>query len=219
MSGRVLLVEDHAAVAQGLAIALRADGFEVEVAGAASMEGILATARQLSPDAVLLDLHLGELLGDTVPLIPQLRATGARVVMFTAEVDAGALGSCVEVGADGVLAKSQPLEEVVGALRKALSGEPLLTGARRTDLLDAAHQARSEARRRGAAFEALTRREQEVLAAMMDGHSAEAIAERKYVSITTVRSHIRSVLAKLGVGSQLQAVALARRAGWLPPQD
>jgi two-component system nitrate/nitrite response regulator NarL len=69
-------------------------------------------------------------------------------------------------------------------------------------------------RQRLAPFEQLTVREHEVLLALTLGHSAEEIAEAHYVSITTVRSHIRSILTKLGVNSQLAAVALAVRAGW-----
>jgi DNA-binding NarL/FixJ family response regulator len=86
--------------------------------------------------------------------------------------------------------------------------------ASRTRWLRTADRQRAETETALAPFRRLTPREEEVLAALVDGEPAVAIAERDTVSEATVRSHIRSVLTKLGVGSQLQAVAQARRAGW-----
>jgi DNA-binding NarL/FixJ family response regulator len=75
------------------------------------------------------------------------------------------------------------------------------------------YRAEDELRRRP--FERLTQREQEVLARLCEGHSAFRIADESYVAVSTVRSQIRAVLMKLGVGSQLEAVAAARRGNWL----
>jgi DNA-binding NarL/FixJ family response regulator len=90
----------------------------------------------------------------------------------------------------------------------------LLDRHQRQELLAALRQQRAADRERLEVFERLTPREAKVLAALMDGKSAEQIATETYVSITTVRTHIRSTLSKLAVNSQLAAVALARRAGW-----
>jgi two-component system, NarL family, nitrate/nitrite response regulator NarL len=213
---RVLLVEDHVVLAQGLEIILAAMGWEIEaIAGGLSVNELLDQALRFAPDVILLDLHLEGQIGDTINLIRPLRAGGASVVILTGEQDLALLGACIEAGASGVAAKSQPLEEITDLIERAARGDNVIS-VQRLDQLLAAAEARKAERRRLAIFDCLSRRERAVLAALMDGYSAEAVARMSYVSIATVRSHIRSILVKLDVGSQLQAVAMARQTGWKP---
>ena len=97
-----------------------------------------------------------------------------------------------------------------------LAGTPLIGCTAREAMIDELRIERAGLRKALTPFEQLTMREREVLAALVDGLSAEEIAETQYVALTTVRSQIRSVLQKLGVRSQLAAVAHANRVGWEP---
>jgi DNA-binding NarL/FixJ family response regulator len=163
---------------------------------------------------VLLDIRLGGTVGNGIDLIGPLVATGAAVVMLTAETRRSMLASCVEAGAAGWLGKDVFLDDMEATLRDVLDGSPLIGRADREALLDELRIERASLVRALSPFERLTLREREVLAALVDGLSAEEIAETQFVALTTVRSQIRAVLQKLGVRSQLAAVAAANRVGW-----
>jgi DNA-binding NarL/FixJ family response regulator len=206
----VAIVDDHRFLAQTLALALQDAGFDAVLIDPA--DDVVLRVGQWSASVVLLDLNLErETTGDA--LIPSL-CRGRSVVVLTAETDAARWGECLLSGAVGVLPKSSPLEDVVTAVSAAARGEAVITDEQRTTWLRAADRQRARRESELAPFRRLTRREEEVLAALLEGQPAVAIAENETVSEATVRSHIRSVLTKLGVGSQLQAVAQARRAGW-----
>ncbi len=211
---RVLVVEDHRLVAQGLELGLRAEGFDVRSTDGApgALPGLLAEFR---PDIVLLDLYLaGCRLG--IDLIPQLRAPGRSVILLTSETDPTVLARALEAGVDAVLGKTMPFSQLIREMVAIPRGESLEADNRRRQVLRDARTAELDHARRLARFAALTPREEHVLAMLVDGVLATDIAEASYVSLSTVRSQIRSVLAKLGVGSQLTAVSLAIKAGWAP---
>lgn len=168
------------------------------------------------PVLVLLDLELGDRLGSGLDLIRPLTETGARVVIMTGVTDRPRLAACVEAGAIGIISKTDGFDELVDAIRRAADGEQILSERQRQDLLADLRSQRQADSARLAPFEALTAREQAVLAGLVAGESAETIAAKSYVSLSTVRTQIRSVLQKLGVNSQLTAVAFAREAGWPP---
>ena len=214
---KILIVEDHAVLAQGLAILLQQMGHEVAHAdGKDGLDAILSAAAALEPAVVLLDFHLEGQVGDSLPLIRPLSSGGAVIIMLTGEEDRARLGACIEAGAQGIAAKSQRLDEIIELVEQAARHEPLMPKWLRAELLEAARRHQQAEHERLAAFTALTRREQEVLGALIEGLAAEQAAEKFYVSVATVRTQIRSILQKLGVSSQLQAVALARQAGWEP---
>ena len=213
---RLLIVEDHELLAGTMALALRQRGLAVHTAAGPSPDAVVDTARQLAPVLVLLDLELGPPLGSGLDLIRPLTEAGARVVMVTGVTERARLGACVEAGATGLVSKAGGFEVLVETVQRAAEGTPLLRDDERQALLDEVRHSRRTDRDRLAPFGALSPREQAVLARLLDGESAETIAERTYVSVATVRSHIRAILLKLGVNSQLAAVALARRSGWSP---
>lgn len=213
MTGRVLIVEDHELLAESLKMALGAGGLDVQHCKPRDADAVLLAVRDHRPDIVLLDLDLGR-MGTSVPLIRPMTDLGARVVVVTGIEERHRLGECVEAGAAGVLSKARPFEELVEAVHGALDGRALMADSERAALLAELRRHRGETRSLRAGLERLTPREQEVLAALMDGKPAEIIANEAVVSVSTVRSQIRSLLAKLGVNSQLSAVALAQRAGW-----
>jgi len=207
---RVAIVDDHRFLAQTLALALQESGFDAVLVDPS--DDVAARVHQWQASVVLLDLNLERDVSgdDLIPMLSRARA----VVVLTAETDRARWGECLLAGALGVLAKSSALEDVVRAVACAARGDAVIGDAQRMSWLRAADHRRAQTETALAPFRRLTPREEEVLAALVDGEPALAIADRATVSEATVRSHIRSVLTKLGVGSQLQAVAKARRAGW-----
>jgi two-component system nitrate/nitrite response regulator NarL len=219
MTGRVLIVEDHALVAVGLQLALSARGWTVETTDGPSAADVVEQARRFQPQCVLLDINLGEQVGSGIDLIAPLRTTGSQVVMLTAETRRVVLAACLEQGAAGWIGKDAFLDQVVATITDVLAGTSLIGRAVRDAMIDELRIERAGLRRALSPFERLTLRERCVLGALVDGMSAEEIAEAHFVSLTTVRSQIRAVLQKLGVRSQLAAVAHANRVGWKPDVD
>jgi two-component system, NarL family, nitrate/nitrite response regulator NarL len=215
---KVLIVEDHELLSQSLRFALQADGLDVTEVTARDQEGILKAAADAEPDVVLLDLDIGGPLGTSVSLIAPLQESGAHVVMLTGINDRVRLAECIEAGAIGIVSKSEPFERLLVAVKEAVELGTLISPAQRDDLMAELRRQRAEERKRRAAFERLTPRESAVLQALMDGKSADQIAHENFVSVATIRSQIRSILMKLGVNSQLGAVALARKSGWQSPE-
>lgn len=217
---RVLIVEDHQVLAHSLAASLRGEGVETAVATADSAEGVVTQAREQGADLVLLDLELGEPLGDGRDLIAPLSDAGHRVLVLTGVTEPRTHAESLEAGAVGVLTKDASFDELLERVRVAASGDgEVMDPVRRQQLLVDLARSRKEEQERLAAFARLTPTEARTLAALMDGRQAEQIAGDWVVSVATVRSHIRSLLRKLGVNSQLAAVAAARKAGWQPPED
>lgn len=213
----VMLVDDHGLLSASLAALLRTEGYAVAVEEPGPPEHIRARAEEARPTVVLLDLDLGRDDVGATDLIPGLVACGARVVMLSGSSDRMALAACLEAGADAILSKATPFSEVVAAIAAAASGRAVMRPHERDEALTELRDHRRSLRDRHAPFEALTAREADVLGGLMGGLNAETIAERAYVSVATVRTQIRGVLTKLGVSSQLAAVALAAQAGWRPP--
>ena len=218
-AARVLIVDDHQLLAQGLELGLRRKGLATVVTDSVSADAVLGAARTHRPDVVLLDLDLGDGGGSSLPLIQPLGDLGAVVLVLTAVTDRAKLGACIEQGAAGVASKAESFESILDKVQLATEGRSPVPLPSRQALLDDLREHRLQEARRRAPFEALSPREQAVLAGLLDGLAAEQIAETNYVSLATVRSQIQSILRKLGVNSQLAAVALARRAGWRPEQD
>lgn len=212
---RVLVIDDHALVARMLTNTLAAHGYAASAVTPGTDDEILARVEQVRPWVVLLDFNLGR-NRTSLPLVGPIHRTGARVVMLTATSDSVVLARCVEEGADGVLSKAADIGEVVGALRRVEQHGSALTAEDRASLLSTLEHDRERRRTNTAAFSALTRREEEVLAALAAGRTANQIAGETFTSVRTVRGHIQKVLDKLGVHTQLAAVAKANEHRWRP---
>jgi two-component system nitrate/nitrite response regulator NarL len=217
--GRVLVVEEHALIATGLQVALSARSWHVQTTSGPPEVDVIEHARRFQPDCVLLDVHLGYGSGNGFDLIRPLVATGAKVVMLTAERRRTILAECIEAGATGWIRTTTALDEVDATLSAVVAGEPILGRTERAELLELLRTERANALRDRARFADLTPREALVLGALADGRSAEEIAQQHFVALTTVRSQIRSVLQKLGVRSQLAAVAIADAHRWMLPAE
>ena len=213
----MLVVDDHALLVHTIVLALRAEGCEAHAPALTSTVRVLEDVGAHRPDVVLLDLDLGPEVGEGVDLVPSLVARGARVVVMSGATDRARPAAALEAGAVGYVSKSEPFERLLSAVLDAARGREVMTEAARHELLGVLRRHRHAVGTALAPFEALTSRESEVLAALADGLSVAMIAARDVVAEATVRTQVRAVLVKLGVSSQLAAVARARDAGWSPP--
>jgi DNA-binding NarL/FixJ family response regulator len=211
----ILIVEDHRLLAQSLQLGLREEGLAATVSSVHDCETVMKEAGDA--DIVLLDLDLGP-LGSGADLVRPLREAGCEVVVLTGVRRRVDIAEALERGAVGYVTKSESFDDLLAAISDLTSLRRLLSEGQREQLLGELQAVRAERQRRLERFEQLTDSEQLVLARLMDGTSAQEIASERVVSLATVRTQIRSVLRKLGVGSQLAAVALARRCGWGPPR-
>ncbi len=214
--GDVLIVDDHELIGTSLTLALRAEGLAAHGRGAGGPDAIVAAAARRRPGVVLLDLDLGrDPAGrpvDGVDLVDPLRAGGWRVVVLSGTADRTRVGAALDEGAVAAVPKHAPMPVLLRAVRAALAGREVMPAEHRDRLIAAFRQRRAERGAVAAKLELLTAREREVLALLADGHRAQAVADRFVVSLATVRTQIRAVLTKLGVSSQLEAVALLRSA-------
>ena len=203
---KVLIVDDHPVVRRGLRVLLEVqDG--IEVAGEAGDGATaLALAAELSPDVVLLDLKLPGM--DGIAVLTELKANGstARVLVLTSATEPASASLALRSGAAGLVYKDVDPDALVRAIRSVHDGHLLL----------AAEAAGSLVRNGGgwnpvAGLDALTGREREVLAEIAKGRSNREIARALAVSEKTVKAHVSSVLAKLGVQDRTQAALIAVR--------
>jgi DNA-binding NarL/FixJ family response regulator len=211
VSTTVLLVDDHAVLAESLSVLLTSQP-DLEVVGTART---LAEAGRLvessRPDVVLLDVALPD--GDGIAAIPSLlrRHASARIVVLTGTTSDRALVSAVEAGAAGFLSKSGGVRRVVDTVRAAAADEAVLPEDTLERLLPLMKQRGEEAR------VGLTDREVEVLQLVAEGLTNAAIAERLVVSLHTVRNHVARISRKLGAHSKLEALSIALRQGLVTP--
>jgi two-component system, NarL family, nitrate/nitrite response regulator NarL len=210
----VIVIDDHPVVGDGLVLVLGYEGITCRPVSPASPEQAIEEALSCGATLALLDLDLGWVGATGLDLIAPLRAHGIRAVVYSATRDRRMLGLALEAGALGAVTKGQGIDDLVDALVRAREGEAVNSPRERVELVDELHQFRARQRERMAPCEALTAREAAVLQGLVDGDSAEAIATSSFVALSTVRSQIKSILAKLDVTSQIGAVALARRARW-----
>jgi DNA-binding NarL/FixJ family response regulator len=213
MAERILVVDDHPLTRDALTSLLAQGGFDV-VGEAGDGAEALELAHTLQPDLVLLDLTMPGMDGLTV--LPRLRSAAPRceVVVLTASGTEENLLAAIRGGAAGYLLKSEPPERIVEFLRGVARGEAALSGAVARRLLD---QVRVGGRNGSGVpdsiAQALSAREVEVLLLLDDHLSTDEIARRLYISEHTVRSHVKSLLRKLGVSSRreaLEQLAIAR---------
>lgn len=213
---RILLADDHALFREGLGGIIAAQP-DMEVVGEAN-DGLEAVvmARELKPDLVLMDVQMPTL--DGIEAARQIRESLplTTIVMLTVRDDDEKLFAALKNGAQGYLLKDIHSKEMLAMLRSALRGEaalsPRLAGRVLSEFrrISDANPARDDQE----PFE-LTRRELEVLTIAARGASDKTIADEMCISVHTVKSHMRSVLAKLHVNSRREAARVARNKGLL----
>jgi NarL family two-component system response regulator LiaR len=209
---RVLLVDDHAIVRKGLAVML--SGYdEFELAGeAGDGEEALLKYRRAKPDVVLMDLLMPRMDGVSAIKAIRERDPNARIIVLTSFDSDNKVQSALQAGATSYLLKNATADELANAIRAAKNGKRIL-GSEAADAL--VHILTSPP----PAGHDLTEREREVLALMTEGLNNKQIADRLFLSVSTIKFHVGSILTKLGAGSRVEAVALAIRNGLMEAQS
>ncbi|HVC40835.1 MAG TPA: response regulator transcription factor [Candidatus Saccharimonadales bacterium] len=203
---RLLIVDDHSVVREGLRAFLRLqDGIEVVGEAAGAEEAVRVATRSL-PDVVLLDLVMPE--GDGIGAIRRLLevSPGVRVLVLTSFADDAQIFAAVAAGAAGYLLKDIDPEALADGIRHVHAGRPALHPLVATRLMQ---RGRSPSPGHGD----LTPRERDVLRLVVEGLANKQIAQRLGIGEKTIKTHVSRVLAKLGVADRTQAAVLAIREG------
>jgi DNA-binding NarL/FixJ family response regulator len=209
MAIRIVVTDDHAVVRQGLRMFLELDP-ELEVVGeAANGVEALAQAKALQPDVVLMDLLMPVM--DGITAIGKLReeAPEVEVIALTSVLEDASVVGAIRAGATGYLLKDTNAEELRRAVKAAAAGQVQLSP-------EAAARLMREVRAPEKA-ESLTERETDVLRLLAQGQANKEIARELGIGEKTVKTHVSSILSKLGVESRTQAVLHAMKVGLIPP--
>jgi len=212
---RVLIVDDHDLIREGLASLLSAQP-DIEVVGKAR-EGLqaLGMAHELRPDLVLMDVSMPGMNGLEATERIHETMPACKVVMLSERDDESILFEAVQNGAMGYVLKSTAIETLVPMLRRVMRGEAALSGAMAGRILEAFRDLAEQAASCPLEEElpVLTAREREVLVCVANGAMDREIAEDLQISLSTVKTHVRNILAKLHATSRHQAALLAMREG------
>jgi DNA-binding NarL/FixJ family response regulator len=211
---RVLIVDDHAVVREGLRTFLQLqEGMEV-VGEAADGEEAVERAVALAPDVILMDLVMPGLDGVGAMRVLRERAPASRVIVLTSFLDDERLMPALQSGASGYLLKDVEPADLARAVRGACAGEALIAPTAAARLLRRLGESPPEPSASQIADGVeLTRREREVLKLIAAGYSNKRIALELEIAEKTVKTHVGHLLAKLGVTDRTQAALLAVRRG------
>jgi len=206
MTIRVLIVDDHSVVRQGLRMFLASDR-EIEIVGEAS-DGVesLKLARKLVPDVVLMDLLMPVMDGIAATAVIRRELPDTEVIALTSVLEEEAVVEAVRAGAIGYLLKDTEAHELRRAIKAAAAGQVQLSPK-------AAARLMREVRTPDKNPQTLTERETDVLRLLAQGQSNKEIAYNLSVGEQTVKTHVSHILAKLEVPSRTQAALYAMRIG------
>jgi DNA-binding NarL/FixJ family response regulator len=212
---RILVVDDHAIVRQGLCLFIEVqEDMEIVGEGTNGVEAV-ELARRTQPDIVLLDLVMPEMDGiqATSRIIEQ--SPNSRVIILTSFGEEDKVLPAIRAGAQGYLLKDIAPNELVKAVRDAHRGDVQLHPeiARKLMSAVATGEMPAESRTSTGAFDELTEREREVLGLIADGLNNRQIAEKLFISQKTVKTHVSGILSKLGLADRTQAAIYALRHG------
>jgi NarL family two-component system response regulator LiaR len=208
MSIRILVVDDHSVVRQGLKMFLSLDP-ELEVVGeAANGAEAVKSTQQLKPDVVLMDLMMPVMDGIKATEIIRRESPDVEVIALTSVLEDASVVGAVRAGAIGYLLKDTQADELCRAIHAAADGQVQLSPQAAARLMREVRAPDSP--------EKLTERETDVLRLLALGKANKEIAAELYISETTVKTHVSNILMKLGVPSRTQAALYAVRIGLVP---
>jgi DNA-binding NarL/FixJ family response regulator len=207
MAIRVLLVDDHSVVRQGLRMFLELDA-QLEVVGEArNGEEAVQKVEELRPDVVLMDVLMPKMDGLQATQKIKTRFPETEVVILTSVLDEASISGAVRHGALGYLLKNTQAEDLCKAIHQAADGKVQMSP-------EVAARLAQELCEEHPRLEELTAREQEVLKLIAAGASNKDIAGQLFIAEKTVKAHVSSLLAKMGVQSRTQAALYAVQKGW-----
>jgi DNA-binding NarL/FixJ family response regulator len=210
----VVVIDDHELFSTALTMALRGEGLHTSTVGVGEVDRLLARG-PVDAGLVVLDLDLGRDAEGTyrhgADLVVHLRERNWAVLVVSGSVDEPGVAAAIAGGAIGSVPKSSSFEVLLRTIVTAARGEPVMTEVEHREWVDLHRHYLARERELSRRLARLSRREREVLELLAEGRRAAAIAERLVVSMPTVRTQIRSILTKLEVSSQLEAVALLRQ--------
>jgi DNA-binding NarL/FixJ family response regulator len=213
---RVCIIEDHAMVRAGLRMLIENnDGMSV-VGEAANRIEAFECARKSPPDIFILDLDLKDESG--LDFLPDLISTytDARVLVLTSATDTEAHHQAIEAGAMGLVLKGEAAEVLIHAIRRVHAGEVWMTRSLTASVLTRiSHGSTDDAESKKIA--SLTKREREIIALIAHGFKRSQIADSLFISETTVRNHLTSILSKLELADRFELVFYAYRNGLAKP--
>lgn len=211
MTIRLLIVDDHAVVRQGLKMFLGLDpDFEIVGEAVDGKKG-LEMARQLKPDVVLMDLLMPVMDGVTAIGAIKHEMPDVEVIALTSVLEDSAVVNAIRAGAIGYLLKDTESDELIRAIKAAAEGQVQLSPKAAARLMREVRAPESP--------EVLTERETEVLRLLAVGKSNKEIAHTLSIGETTVKTHVSSILGKLNVSSRTQAALHAARIGLVDTQS
>jgi NarL family two-component system response regulator LiaR len=201
---RVVIADDHALVRSGLqSILALFDDIELVAQASSGAEAVRMT-QQTEPDVVLMDLVMPGMNGAAATEEILRRCPGTRVLALTSFSDEELIENTLRAGAIGYLMKSVSGDQLADAIRAASVGKSTLAAEAAEALIHAVAA-------REAAGRTLTRRERQVLALMAEGMTNAEIADRLVISLSTAKTHVSSIISKLGVSSRTEAATIAVR--------
>lgn len=205
---KVLIADDHTLFRRGLTSLLNETNEFAVVGEAGSGIEAVALAKRLTPDVVLMDIHMPG--GDGLEATKQLHADlpALPILMLTVSENDSDLVKAIRAGARGYFLKNADTQDLLGSLRRVVTGQAVIDPS----LTDALFQYVANP---AALDTALSHRETEILKQVADGRTNREIASTLNVSENTIKTHIAHILEKLQVTSRTEAVALARARGWL----
>ena len=205
---RLLLVDDHRMLREGLRRSMETYGFNV-IGEASDGEEGLRMARALLPDVVLMDVTMPVLDGVEATRRIRQSCPETRVIMLTMHADREVLTKAIRVGASGYLVKDASTDEVAEAVRAVANGDGSLSPEFARSMLREARTLLSPA----PSEPVISKREEEVLQLVADGFSTTEVATKLFISVKTVKNHLASIYQKLDTADRTQAVVRAVRMG------
>jgi len=207
---RLMLVDDHRMLREGLRRSLEEEGFYV-VGEAADGEAAVRLVPAAKPDVILMDVSMPDMDGVEATKRILQNSPEQRVVMLTMHADKDLIDQAIKAGAVGYLTKDCSIDEVIDAVRMAANGETALSPALAKTMLTEVRKIDEKAAREEDRL--VTKREEEVLQLIADGCSTPEVAQKLYISQKTVKNHLASIYEKLNARDRTQAVLLAVRMG------
>ncbi len=212
---RILLADDHALFREGVSSILAIyPNFEIVGEAADGLEAV-AKAKALKPDLILMDIKMPSCDGLEATRLIKAALPKVKIVMLTVHEEDEKLFEAIRNGAEGYILKNTPPENFLRLVQGVLEGKAAITRTIAARILTEFSRLSPPS---GATYEALTRREQEVLALVVQAATDQEIANALTLSLHTVKTHMRHILAKLRAGDRRQAADIALREGLVKPK-